>query len=239
MAEPVVCPDCQHAFRVSDDVRLAWLTCPRCFAVIPNPGVGSELPPRGSPPSAADEPTPVPQIQGDPSGETYPAKPPPAVPRLPRLVPEGIRRAPPTCPACGKPTQPQWLTCAHCEEPLQAPDGSIGARGPEHSRRTGSLAAIGVLGIVLALLMGVGQLASGNFIPLACVVGFLVLLAGVSTVFVVVRNDGDVGARDIGRIFFNTLALGGGFVSIGCLLLIAAAVFGFVVCLANTPRGGC
>ena len=52
MPEPILCPSCQKPLRVSADVHLAWLTCPRCLALVPNPAAESNEPLTAPPPVA-------------------------------------------------------------------------------------------------------------------------------------------------------------------------------------------
>ena len=59
MAEPVVCPSCQKSFTPAGEVRLAWLTCPYCRAMVANPAVTS--PPAANPPPVTRPSVPVPQ----------------------------------------------------------------------------------------------------------------------------------------------------------------------------------
>src|SRR5262245_56781655 len=72
MSERVTCPSCQQTLVVPSGFHLAWLTCPRCLAMVPNPTVGPEPPP----PPAGASPAPAPLR----------AEPPPPLP----------------CPHCGK-----------------------------------------------------------------------------------------------------------------------------------------
>lgn len=42
MPHRVTCPHCASALKVMDSVTASFVTCPRCLALIPNPGVSEE-----------------------------------------------------------------------------------------------------------------------------------------------------------------------------------------------------
>jgi hypothetical protein len=216
MAEPILCPSCQTPLSVPADFQLAWLTCPRCLAVVANPAAQAVTQETPATPAAVRSP-----VRRAAEGETRPTE---------------------LCPACGKPTQSQWVFCPYCEEPLNSPFGGVDARVRRDTRRTGVgmvlLAVLGGLGIGYALLGGGAMLVQEGdpSLFLGVLVG-LVVLAGVVTLFTLARSRGDFKARGVGRIFLGTLKLAGALIAIGGILTVAAVVFIFAVCaLGGGPR---
>lgn len=217
MPEPIVCPSCQKPLRVPADFHLAWLTCPRCLAVVPNPA------------AQAITPSPAPPVL-----ETYPMQ--PAV-----ETPDATRRLD-QCPSCGKPADPNWVFCPYCEEPMRAPRGMALERDVRRdTRRTGTgmivLATLGGLAILWALV-GTGAEAFGDRDPgpfVGVLVGLAVLF-GISTLIVMIRSKGNLQSRGIGRLVVSTLALTGGLVAAGFLLSLAVVVFLLAVCLVGAGK---
>jgi hypothetical protein len=209
MAEPIPCPNCQTPIREPADFHLAWLTCPRCRAVVANPQAESVRP---DPPRPRDVTPPA------------------------RAVPSP--QMPPPCPHCGKPSQPEWLFCPHCEEPLRSPirGANTGLRGDASSasaRRT-ALATFGGVGIGLLFLSTVSACARGAGEPLVVFVVCIVVLLAVCTLVALVRNDGNLSGPALGRTLFNALVAVGGVVLVALLLSLAAIVFGMVVCMTGS-----
>jgi hypothetical protein len=208
MAEPIRCSNCQTPIRVPADFHLAWLTCPQCRAVVPNPEAQSVRP---------DPPRPA--------AVTAPAAP----------VPSPKQAS--ACPHCGKPAQPEWLFCPHCEEPLRSPirgaNAGFASAGAAASARRTALAILGGIGVGLLFLSTASAFASGAPQPLLVFLVSLVVLLAVCTLVVLVRNDGDVSGPALGRIVVNVLVVVGAFVVVAFLLSLAGIVFAMVVCMTG------
>jgi hypothetical protein len=86
---------------------------------------------------------------------------------------------------------------------------------------------------LFASIISLGPLTRGDPTVFVGVLVALALLAGASTLFTLVRNKGNLTARGAQRIFVGTLALTGGVIAVGVLVLLAGLVFAFVVCLAG------
>jgi hypothetical protein len=208
MAEPIPCPSCQTPIRLPAEFHLAWLTCPHCRAVVPNPVAQTVRPD-----------TPRPQVV------TGPAE---AVPS-PKQVPR--------CPHCDKPAQAEWLFCPHCEEPLRSPIRGANAGllrdGSASSARRTALAILGGIGVALLFLFTASAFASGAAQPLLVFLISLIVLLAVCTLVVLVRNDGNVSGPALGRVLVNLLVVVGMFVLLAFLLSLAGIVFGMVVCMTG------
>ncbi len=219
MDAPIRCPSCQQPLRVPADFHLEWLTCPRCRAVVPNPA-----PPPAPPTRHAPAPEGFPRADRDAAGPSP-------------VVPRGEARSGDPCPGCGRPTERQWLFCPHCEEPLRSPaGGGQPVSLHQQSGRTAGLAVVGLIGILLALIISLGPLTRGDPTVFVGVLVAVALLAGASTLFTLVRSKGNLNARGVQRIVAGSLALAGGVIAVGALVLLAGLVFAFVVCLTRGNR---
>jgi hypothetical protein len=92
---------------------------------------------------------------------------------------------------------------------------------------------VGLIGLLFASIISLGPLARGDPTVFVGVLVAVALLAGASTLYTLVRNKGNLNARGAHRIFVGALALAGGVVAVGVLVLLAGLVFAFVVCLAG------
>jgi hypothetical protein len=193
-------------------VNLAWLTCPRCLAVVPNPAIESVT---ASPAPAA----PVVPETASPSPEN-----PPAGERI--------------CPQCGKPIQARWLFCPHCEVALRSPmGGPVDAIVRRDTRRTGLgmalLAVVGGNGLVWGLVGSSGQAARGDFSAIAGVLVVFTILFGISALIALHRSRKDPSAIGVRRILVGTLTLAGGAIAISVIACFAVCVFVLAVCLSG------
>jgi Double zinc ribbon len=214
MAEPMLCPSCQKPLRVPADFYLAWLTCSHCRALVPNPAAQSDPQPEVT--RRARELRDLSRIPSPPAGEA---------PRTPRV-----------CQSCGKPAEAEWLFCPHCEEPLRAPGvGRIANRDGRNPDRASNpvWAVLGSFGLLFTLLATTGAFAQGSPQPFLIFLACLIILAGISTLVTLVRTDGALTPRNIGRIFLGALSITGMLIAAGGLVALAVMVFAFVVCLAG------
>jgi hypothetical protein len=88
MSREITCPVCRHTLSVAGDVRMSWITCPRCLTEVMNPQHHVSA----SPPTAA---LPVPVV---PMREREPDE--------------------PRCPECGEAVKLSWRYCPNCDAPL-------------------------------------------------------------------------------------------------------------------------
>jgi hypothetical protein len=211
MPEPLLCPSCQKPLRVPADFVLAWLTCPRCLAVVPNPTAITAEPARVRP----------------------------TVTEAAGSVPVEQQARVRLCPACGKTMQPDWLFCPYCEGELRSPGaGGVDAvvRRDSIWTRGGAvlLAVLGGLGFSRALLLASSaDVGLGDPTALVAVLLIFFLLFAVSIPIALLRSRRDARALGVGRIFLTTLALAGGAIVVGTLLILAALVFFLAVCFAK------
>jgi hypothetical protein len=207
MAEPLLYPNCQQPILAATDFHLAWLTCPRCMEVVPNP----------MPEAPAPGPTP-PEKQTD---VTIPH----------RSVPEGAPAE--TCSRCGKPAQAQWLFCPHCEQALRSPViGRGDARLRPDARRSGRrvvLTVLGGAGLLFTLFTTTLTLTDGNPVPLVVLLTALFGVIGLSTLVTLIRNQGDLTAGGFGHAVAATLTAVGALVFLGGVLVLAACILAFAV----------
>lgn len=223
MAEPMLCPSCQKPLRVPADFHLAWLTCQHCRALVPTPA--AEPDPQ---PPVTNPPREVPGSGGSDSGVGAP---------LPRPRARDAFGGGRTCSHCGKPAEPEWLFCPHCEEPLRS---TTSPRPPGRDwfnpQRAGSnpvWAVLGSFGLIFALLATGGAFAQGSPQPFLLLVGCVFAVVGISALVTLVRSDGALSSRNLGKILLGALSLAGMLIASGGLLVLAGIVFAFVVCLAG------
>jgi hypothetical protein len=95
------------------------------------------------------------------------------------------------------------------------------------------LAVLGSLGIGYALLGSVTLVRAGLYRPVLVLLGGLTILTLISGGYVFSRNPGETAGATIGRALLNVLRISGVIVAVGGLLLLAAVILLFVVCLAN------
>lgn len=207
MPATVNCPSCHVRLRLPPAPPSAGMTCPRCLAQVPYP----EVPPTS--------------IQTTPSEPARPAE----------QAPQATGRS--RCPRCGRPTEPMWVFCAYCEEPLHAP-GAPPRTGMDRDVRRdnralrvilGLLGVLGGLGTVLYFIAAVGD---KNRDMLAAGVIMLLFLGLISTGIMFWWTHDNPSARGIGRVVLGTFALIGLVIASGCSLMLAL----FVVCIAGGMR---
>jgi hypothetical protein len=215
----VTCPSC-HARLVAPPEATETATCPRCLAIVPLPGI------EPGPPSPA-------------AGGAIQTRPidPPAAPIPPPEAVSPARTGPSHCPSCGKPVEPVWVFCPHCEERL---------RGHRHrysdiesdvrldSKRTrfglGGLAMLGGIGTFWYFVTA-GQ-TEGSRGVLRGLLGLLFLIP-ISTALMFYRTRNNPAERGLSRVIVGTLSLVGGTIIVFCSLAAAVVVFFFVVCLVG------
>lgn len=126
----VTCPACQATFRVAEDIRDAWLICPRCLGQVPNPRRSTEAAP---PPEADRNARPCLECLKDvqlgwrycPScgspvrgGWTLDARLQSIVGAFKVLLAQAGKETDRRwCPACSKPVEAAWDFCPHCGAP--------------------------------------------------------------------------------------------------------------------------
>jgi hypothetical protein len=230
MAEPINCPSCQKQLWVSPDIHLAWLTCPRCLALIANPAAQAHAQAESPP----DVTVPTPSVPESAAREVG------GVERLPSIsLPAARPPAGTECPGCGKPTSPQWVFCPFCERPLRSPrGGAVDTVARGDTRRTHGaiwlLAVLGGFGVLAALFAATSALAQGETQGILVMLVAFLGLFGISTLVTLRRSKGDSKSRGTGRIFFNALTLFGGIIFASAVVGFALVVFAFVVCLTNS-----
>ncbi len=209
MQDTISCPSCHVRLRLPPEPPPAGMTCPRCLAGVPYPTITS--------------------IQATPS---EPAR--PAAPEPPAASP-----GPSRCPSCGRPTEPQWLFCPHCEEPLRRDRGARSITGVDRDVRRDSSGTKIFLGL-LTVLGGIGTfwyfaaaVADQNAGMAGAGICFLLFLGFFSTLLMFARTRDNPSARGIGRVVLGTLTLVGIVIASGCSLVLAAGIFVFVVCMAG------
>lgn len=198
MHDTVTCPSCRVRLRLPVEPPTAGMTCPRCRVQVPYPEIAlATLPAPPAKPPAGDAP-------GSP---------------LPR--PEPPPAAPAPCPACGKLTEPGWVVCPYCEEPLRRPLPRSAGFGPHNAHQDSRALKIGlgllcVLGCVGAFWFFAVALADRQ--PDAIVAGILVLLllSLVSTAITFWRTRDKPSERSLGRIVLGTFTLVGAGITAGC-----------------------
>ena len=92
------------------------------------------------------------------------------------------------------------------------------------------LAVIGGLGVGFLGLTALSLMADGQYSALLSLAAPLLLLAGISTLIVMVRSRGNPGAGGFRRVAVGTLALAGVATLMILLLIMAFIVFLFIVC---------
>jgi hypothetical protein len=95
------------------------------------------------------------------------------------------------------------------------------------------LAILGSLGVSYALLGGFAILKQGEYQPLFFVLGVLTVLTLISAGWVWVRKPSRTVGANIGRTFLGVLTISGVLVGVGGLLMLAALILLFAVCLSS------
>jgi hypothetical protein len=203
MAEPIQCPGCRAPIRVPAEFHLAWLTCARCRALVPNP-VAQTVRPEPERPAVATE-------------SARPTSPPAA-----NVL---------TCRHCGKPSRNEWLFCPHCEEPLRSPlSGGSDRWSPRKlspdSERMVPIALLGAFGLIFLLLSTASAFANGNAVPLLIFVVCAGVILAASALVTIVREEGKLSLRSFGRLLLNVLILIGTLVAVCFVVALAAILFG-------------
>jgi hypothetical protein len=104
---------------------------------------------------------------------------------------------------------------------------------PERAASNPVWAVLGGFGLIFALMATAGAFAQGSPQPFLVLVACTVAVVGISALVTLVRNDGALTARSLGRIFLGALTLTGMLIASGGLLALAGIVFAFVVCIAG------
>ena len=220
MAQQVRCQACGRILRVPDHVEEPVLTCPRCLADVANPHwTGTAAPAAQAPPVAST-----------------------AI-REAAAPSQAVTSTRTTCPGCGKPQQPGWRFCPYCEHGLAraAPRRGTASLDRDVRRDTQGagcgligLAILGALGLAAVFFPSLAASSQGTIAPLVPITLTIMVLAAIATGIMFARTRHDPSARGIGRVIFGTLVLAG----VLCLVIVAAAIVLFIVCLASHPRFG-
>jgi hypothetical protein len=116
----------------------------------------------------------------------------------------------------------------------------VSARVDRDTRGTGVgivlLTLLGGIGIIFALRVAGPALLGGDPSYFVVLLLVLLVLAGVSTLIVLVRGKGKLGADGVRRIFVGTIALAGSLVVLSALLLLAGVVYVLAVCYSGGMR---
>jgi hypothetical protein len=200
----ITCPACRHVLTITEDVKDAWLTCPRCLAKVVNPGalVRGQRPP-GSGPTPREE-------------SSLAAS--PTCPHCDKPVQPSWRR----CPFCEAPLRPQRRS-----KPIRTADSDV-------RRDTGLIGGglvlvglLGGLGIIFFLCGGgLNQMKASEIRDVGVFTGILgvVLLSAVVGGIVLAAMGKNLGLR-IGGTVVGAAAV--------VALVVALALSGFVYLLAG------
>jgi len=218
MQDTVTCPSCRIRLRLPVEPPPGGMTCPRCLARVHDPSVPLTSIQATLPPVA------------DAGGSSPPEADAPSLPR------------PTNCPSCGKPTEPVWMFCPYCEQPIEREKRSRSGSGVDRDIKRDSVALKIALGL-LCVLGGIGTLwyfaatlADGR--PEGVVFGIVALLflGLISTGIMFWRTRNNPRERGFGRVVLGTFTLIGIGLATGCSLALAVVVFAFVVCMAGGMR---
>ena len=167
------------------------MSCPRCLGQVPYPefALASLLTPPAKPPTAD-------------------------APGSPPSRPEPLLAGPSACRACGKPTEPGWVVCPYCEEPLRRPRLPSAGFGPGNAHRDSVALKIGlgmlcVLGCVSTFWFFAVALAEGNASTIISGLLVLLLLGLVSAALTYGRSRDNPSKRGLGRVVLGTFTLVG------------------------------
>jgi hypothetical protein len=163
-----------------------------------------------------------------------------------------------SCPRClariPNPQAPRASDAVQAEPPLSQPVGirpEMAARGGpiadvdvrrDNQGVKGSvvvLAVLGILGICYALFGSLVMAQEEKAIqPLLITLGMLAVLTAISAFWVFVRRPSETIGANIGRTVLGVLRISGVMMGVGVLLMLAAWIVLFVVCLFNPIQIG-